>query len=205
MRLFRPGFLTRFLYPGAVFRVKTTGKVLYLTFDDGPDPSATPAIETILKKYGIRAVFFCGGEAAEKYPDLVKLLISKGHLIGNHGYNHLSGWGTPTVEYLCDAEKAAEFTSGFLFRPPYGRITPLQFAKLRNQYKIVFWDIIPYDFDRGFGSKKSLRVLDRLIRPGSVIVLHDRQGSNSVSMLEEFIISAQARGFSFGDPEDIKS
>jgi peptidoglycan/xylan/chitin deacetylase (PgdA/CDA1 family) len=64
---------------------------------------------------------------------------------------------------------------------------------------------MPYDFDMGFGKKESLRVLDRLIRPGSVIVLHDRRGSNSVSIVEEFIISAQARGFRFGDPEDMRS
>jgi peptidoglycan/xylan/chitin deacetylase (PgdA/CDA1 family) len=205
MRLFRPGFLTSILYPGAVFRVKTNGKVLYLTFDDGPDPATTPVIETILEKYSIRALFFCSGEAAEKHHGLIKLLISKGHLIGNHGYNHLSGWDTSTEEYLRETEKAAEFTSGFLFRPPYGRITPLQFAKLRHRYKIVFWDLMPYDFDMGFGKKESLRVLDRLIRPGSVIVLHDRRGSNSVSIVEEFIISAQARGFRFGDPEDMRS
>lgn len=205
MRLYRPGFLPRILYPGALFRVKTAGKTLFLTFDDGPDPESTVLIISILETYKIKALFFCCGEAAEKYPGLMELVISRGHLVGNHGYSHLDGWRTSVSEYVADAEKAASFTSRLLFRPPYGRITISQFIKLRRKFKIIFWDLIPYDFDKGLGINKTLRVLEKKIRPGSVIVLHDRKGSNAISLLENFILSAQGRGFSFGDPEAIKS
>jgi peptidoglycan-N-acetylglucosamine deacetylase len=205
MKLFRPGLLQRILYPGALFRVKTTGKVLYLTFDDGPDPSSTPFLLSILEKHQIRAIFFCSGSAAEIHPDLIGLIVSKGHLIGNHGYNHLNGWSSSKEEYLADTVRSVPLTSGFLFRPPYGRITPAQFRDLKKNFKIVFWDIMPYDFDNGFGAENSLRILERMIRPGSVIVLHDKQGSISVTICEEFIRSAQNRGFSFGEPADMKS
>jgi peptidoglycan-N-acetylglucosamine deacetylase len=205
MRLFRPGFFARHLYPEALFRVKTKEKVLYLTFDDGPDPDSTPLLLSILADNRIKALFFCTGDAAQRHPDLIEKIVSYGHLIGNHSYSHLKGLITPTSEYLDDVEKAAGFTSSVLFRPPYGSITPIQFFKLRRQYKIVFWDIMPYDFDVCFGSKNSLRVLNRMIRPGSLIVLHDRQGSNALSFIEDFIALAGTLGYRFGEPEDLKS
>jgi peptidoglycan/xylan/chitin deacetylase (PgdA/CDA1 family) len=204
MRLFRPGFLPRILYPDALFRVKTKGKVIYITFDDGPDPYSTPVLISILEKHQIRAIFFCSGSEAEKHPELIALIISYGHLVGNHGYNHPDGWKTSTAEYIADAAKSAKFTSGRLFRPPDGRITPFQFRELKKSYKIVFWDIMPYDFDKGFGFENSLSVLARMIRPGSVIVLHDSQESNAITIIEDFIMLAHRQGFSFGHPEDIK-
>jgi peptidoglycan-N-acetylglucosamine deacetylase len=150
-------------------------------------------------------LFFCTGEAAERQPDLIVKIISNGHLIGNHGHLHLHGWRTPAWEYIADIERAAPHTSDCLFRPPYGSITPMQYFKLKRKYKIIFWDIMPYDFDEGFGSKKSLSILNRLIRSGSVIVLHDGHGSNVLSFIEDFIVSAEDRGYVWGDPMDLKS
>jgi peptidoglycan/xylan/chitin deacetylase (PgdA/CDA1 family) len=94
MRLFRPCFIAGWLYPEAIFRIRTTEKLLCLTFDDGPDPGSTPQLLDILDKYNIKSLFFCDGRAAEKYPDLIKRMISRGHIIGNHGYSHLDGWRT---------------------------------------------------------------------------------------------------------------
>jgi peptidoglycan-N-acetylglucosamine deacetylase len=205
MRLFRPGFLPRMLYPDAVFRVKTSGKVLYLTFDDGPDPITTPLLLSILEKHQIRVVFFCSGIEAENHPELIDYIISKSHLIGNHGYNHPDGWRTSTEGYIADAAKSAQFTSGCLFRPPFGRITPFQFRELKKAYKIVFWDIMSYDFDKRFGIENSLRILSAMMRPGSVIVLHDRQGSIANTIIEDFIMLAHRQGFIFGHPEDLRS
>jgi len=205
MRLFRPGLIPRILYPDALFRVKTNGKILFLTFDDGPDPESTVLIISILEKYKIKALFFCCGEAAEKYPRLIELLISEGHMIGNHGYHHLDGWRTSAPEYIADAERAASFTSRLSFRPPFGRLTISQFIRLRRKFKIVFWDLMPYDFDKGFGINKTLRVLERKIRPGAIIVLHDSVGSNAISLLREFIVSAHNMGYRFGNPEMIIS
>lgn len=197
MRLFRPGFFVCWLYPEAIFRIKTTEKLLCLTFDDGPNPDSTPQILDILDLYNIKAMFFCDGKAAEKYPDLINQIISKGHVIGNHGYNHLNGWKTSTEKYIADIEKAAAYTSGSLFRPPYGRLRFWQYCKLKRKYKIVFWDIMPYDFDASFGNEKSLQVLKYKIRPGSVILLHDNPNSAAIKILVEFLAFAVDEGYSF--------
>lgn len=197
MRLFRPCFFARCLYPDAIFRIKTTEKLLYLTFDDGPDSDSTPQLLDILDLYNIKAQFFCNGRAALKYPDLVNTIKVRGHKAGNHGYGHLNGWLTTTKRYIDDISEAAPYTSYDLFRPPYGRLRFAQYRKLKRNYKIVFWDLMPYDFDISFGSENSLRILKSKIRPGSIIVLHDTPNSNANKILDEFITFSLKEGYRF--------
>ena len=197
MRLFRPCFFSGWLYSGALFRLKRSEKVLCLTFDDGPDPGSTPELLDILNNYNIKAFFFCDGKAAEKYPELVRKIIIKGHGIGNHGYNHLNGWKTSTAEYCNDINRASQFTSDNLFRPPYGRIRFKQFRQLSRQFRIIFWDVMPYDFDKSFGAERSLAVLNKKLRPGSIIVLHDTQHSTWKYFLKDFIEISINKGYKF--------
>lgn len=190
----------RFLFPEALFRIKTNEKVLCLTFDDGPHPGSTPHLLNTLDRCGIKALFFCNGNAAEKYPELIKQITLKGHLIGNHGYSHLNGWKTDTLRYSEDVKRAAGMTSAKIFRPPYGRLTMKQDKILTKQYRLVFWDLMPYDFEPHFGADGSLKILKKKIRSGSIIVLHDTPESTALSFLNEFIDFASARGFIFVVP-----
>lgn len=64
-------------------------KIIYLTFDDGPDPENTPIILDILKENKIKATFFVLGTEVNKYPELLKRIYDEGHAIGNHSYNHV--------------------------------------------------------------------------------------------------------------------
>lgn len=197
MRLFRPGFLTGWLYPEAIFRIRTTEKVLYLTFDDGPDPVSTPRLLDILKTSNIKALFFCHGMAAEKFPDLMYLIRKEGHLIGNHGYSHFDGWHTDSDKYINDIIRASGITSDKIFRPPFGRLSLKQKKILMKSYKLVFWDLMPYDFEKSFGSVKSLRMLKNKIRPGSIVVLHDTASSCANKILSDFITFAVESGYRF--------
>lgn len=197
MRFFRPCNIAGCLYPDAVFRIKTNEKVLYLTFDDGPDPDSTPELIDILGEYNIKGLFFCDGRAAEKYPELMELILQNGHTVGNHGYSHPDGWRTSTEVYVEDVSKAAYLINSVFFRPPFGRMKPGQYKKLREKYRIVFWDVMPYDFDAKFSGVKSLQVLRRKIRPGSIIVLHDKPASTANKIIGEFITYAVATGYRF--------
>jgi peptidoglycan-N-acetylglucosamine deacetylase len=197
MRLFRPGFLAGCLYPEAIFRIKTTDKILFLTFDDGPDPDSTPRLLDILKKYDIKALFFCNGAAAEKYKYLMDRIRNEGHLTGNHGYNHYNGWRTGYMKYINDVARASYSTSDSIFRPPYGRLSHKQYKKLQESYKLIFWDLMAYDFDSTFGKDRSLRILKEKVRPGSIIVLHDTVSSCANTIIEEFIIFANREGYRF--------
>ena len=195
MRLFRLGLIARVVFPEAIFRTDTNN--LCLTFDDGPHPVSTPALLELLKKYAISAVFFCSGEAAEKYPHLVSLIASNGHIIGNHGYSHADGWKTATWCYVENIRKADQFTSSTLMRPPYGKMRPGQYRILKKYYRIVLWDVMPFDFDRKFGIENVLAVLKRKIRPGSIVVLHDNPSSCASQILGEFIKFALVKGYTF--------
>jgi peptidoglycan/xylan/chitin deacetylase (PgdA/CDA1 family) len=96
-----------------------------------------------------------------------------------------------------DVALADPYSSPLLFRPPYGRLTIKQYNFLRKKYRIVFWDIMPYDFDPNFGTNKALKVLKRKMKPGSVIVLHDKRSSMAHQILQEFIPFALKSGYRF--------
>ncbi len=200
MRLFRPGWITGFIYPGVISRIDTPGKEICLTFDDGPDPLSTPEILKLLGHYSIKGIFFCNGKQAERNPGLMDMIRSGGHLTGNHTYSHINGWKISSDRYLDDVEKAACFTSGTVFRPPYGRMKPSQFKMLRENYVIFIWDLMPYDFDADFGPENSLKIMKKRIRPGSVIVLHDSPSSSVLRILPEFIGYALEQGYCFVQP-----
>jgi peptidoglycan-N-acetylglucosamine deacetylase len=197
MRFFRPCFLAAWLFPKVLFREKTTEKVLFLTFDDGPDVISTVQLLNILAKHKIKAVFFCSGKAASENPDLINKIKSDGHIVGNHGFDHRNGLFRSKQKYLKDVSKASEFTSDSLFRPPFGRLRCNQYRELKNTYRIILWDLMPYDFDREFGSIRTLSVLKKLVRPGSVIVLHDKEKSCAPGILNEFLEYALNEGYRF--------
>jgi peptidoglycan/xylan/chitin deacetylase (PgdA/CDA1 family) len=201
MRIFRPCLIARWIYPGAIFRISTNEKIICLTFDDGPDPSSTPVLLDILERYKVKALFFCNGSRAENYPGLVDRIIKQGHITGNHTYSHKRGWTSSVKSYLEDVEKASAKTSDKWFRPPFGQIRLLQYYRLKKKYRIFFWDIMPYDFDDSFAPEDSLGVLLEKIRPGSVIVLHDKEQSTSAAFLDRFLKEVTERGYRFVIPD----
>src|SRR5258708_753287 len=112
-------------YSGLVWNIppRTDEKVLYLTFDDGPHPVATPFVLDILKQYDARASFFCIGKNVQEHPQIYRRILEEGHRAGNHTQNHLNGWKTSDAEYLGNISLAAKLIDSDLFRPPYGRIS----------------------------------------------------------------------------------
>jgi peptidoglycan-N-acetylglucosamine deacetylase len=202
LRLIRPGIFSRVLYPGALFRLETREKVLCLTFDDGPCPEATEKILKILSENSIQSIFFCNGENAEKYPELVDMIRMAGHVTGNHGFRHLDGLKTGADLYLENAVRAESLTSKVIFRPPYGRMTPAQYREISLRFRIIMWDLMPFDFDRSVSPERCLEILKEKTRPGSVIVLHDSPGSKAPDILAEYIRFCTKEGYRFDIPQD---
>jgi len=149
------------------------GKIIYLTFDDGPIPETTPYILDTLKKYGVKATFFCVGENVKKHPELYKRILEEGHFVGNHTFNHLNGWKTPRKMFMENVNQCAEYVSSDLFRPPYGKMTLYQYNTLKKRFHLIFWDVLVPDFDSKSSTRKCLDIIKKKTRAGSVLVFHD--------------------------------
>jgi peptidoglycan/xylan/chitin deacetylase (PgdA/CDA1 family) len=166
------------IFSNYIWDIPNTENKIYLTFDDGPTPEITEWVLQELEKHNAKATFFCIGDNIEKHPEIVQKLIEKGHSVGNHTFNHLNGWKTPTKEYLENSIQwsvvSGQSTNCNLFRPPYGKIKASQAKKLRQiGYKIIMWDVLTADYDAKISAEKCLENATKKVTSGSIIVFHD--------------------------------
>jgi peptidoglycan/xylan/chitin deacetylase (PgdA/CDA1 family) len=162
-----------------------------LTFDDGPTPDVTPRVLDVLRDKGVPATFFVVGRQVEANPDLARRVCREGHTIGNHSYSH-----PPLFCFLTPPRLRRELARGqdsilrvtgtvaSLFRSPVGLRHPLLSPVLeRAGLEFVLWSI--RSFDTWPQSVESLRrrILGR-VRPGDIVLLHDRPGRGAAAMIE---------------------
>ena len=174
-----PGWLKK-IYHSYIWSIPGNDKILYLTFDDGPHPEATPFVLKELKKHNALATFFCIGKNVVSYPAIYKQLINEGHSVGNHTYNHLNGWKTGNDDYLKDIALASHEIDSDLFRPPYGRITAFQAKNLKSamngkEPKVIMWDVLSGDFDIDCTPQQCLANVLLATISGSIIIFHDSE------------------------------
>ncbi len=167
-----PNFV-QLLMPSYTWRVPTSEKRLFLTFDDGPIPEVTPWVLETLHHYGAKATFFCVGDNARKNPAVFQAILQNGHAVGNHTFNHLNGWKTDASTYCQNVAKCGEMFDTTLFRPPYGRLTTLQKKSLLKDFRIILWDVLSGDFSHKIPPETCLKHVLTNARRGSIIVLHD--------------------------------
>ena len=193
---------TRFPNPflKGIRRVKGVGKIVYITFDDGPTPDVTEQILEVLDKYSVKASFFCCGQNADANPELLKKIADEGHIIGYHSYSHKDILKTKPSEWLADVERKSALSDVKLFRPPYGRILFRHYRSLKSRYKFVFWDVMSYDYDVTRSPESIMSLLEKSVREGSVVVFHDKEKckGNTLAVLPQFIELMKSKGYSFG-------
>lgn len=190
---------------------KTAAQSIALTFDDGPDPTYTPQLLDLLKRYEIKATFFVVGIYAERHPELIKRMHREGHLIGVHNYiHHPNAFMTPgkvrrQLDHAVDVVERIIGVKPSYYRPPWGVINLFDFWLLKR-FRIIFWSIIVGDWRSSGGKNKIKLRLLRKLRGGSVIVLHDSGQTLGADLdapvymleaLDEFIAETAAKGFSF--------
>lgn len=183
--------------PTMLWRVESKDSV-YLTFDDGPTPRITEQILDILDNYGAKATFFCLGNNAEVYPELIDLIVERGHIVGNHSYNHTRGWLTTTEDYMASAYKAGQFLPHTrLFRPPYGRIAVREVRRMRSQgWRVIMWNNISEDYNPKVSPQRCAQKVIRHLKPGNIIVFHDsvKAAPNMLYALPKVLEAIQKRG-----------
>ena len=173
MLIEQPPKLLRWLYPRALWRMDQNVKAVYLTFDDGPIPNITPWVLDLLDKYNIKATFFLVGDNVRKHPEEFKMIVERGHRVGNHTFNHISGLKYLSYNYLENTNKADELINSTLFRPPHGWMRWGQYMVLSHRYTVVMWDLVTRDYSKRLNGRQVLRNVKKYVRNGSIITFHD--------------------------------
>ena len=181
-----------------------------ITFDDGPNPNATPIILDVLKREGVKATFFVLGRHADRWPALVKRMADEGHQLGNHGYFHRK-LHRRTPGYVRDdltrGAEAIERASGArprVFRAPHGFRNPWVTPIARSLgERTIGWSLGVWDSARPGADEIVRRALDGM-RAGSILLLHDGDGYDAdgdrmqtAAALPGIIAGLRSRGFHF--------
>jgi peptidoglycan/xylan/chitin deacetylase (PgdA/CDA1 family) len=198
------------LFGNVITRVSRTGNTVSITFDDGPNPYATPAILDALAKHNVKATFFILGRHAERWPELVARAAAEGHQIGNHGYYHRK-LHLKSPSYIRDdlarGKRAIEAAGGGtpqLFRAPHGFRNPwvTHIARTLGE-RTVGWSLGVWDSDRPGANAIAERALKGM-NPGSILLLHDGDGYDplgdrvqTAQALPKIIAGLRARGYTF--------
>jgi peptidoglycan/xylan/chitin deacetylase (PgdA/CDA1 family) len=186
----------------------SAGSMVFLTFDDGPDPTYTPQVLDVLRAQGVRATFCLVGRYARARPDLVRRIRDEGHVLCNHTESHAS------LDRLSSAGVEAEIRGGAtsiasaagssprLFRLPYGATNAVVDDVInRLGLRLLGWNVDPSDYTRPGALVIQARVSAQ-VRPGAIVGLHDGGGdrSQTVAALPLMIASLRDAGYAFGTP-----
>lgn len=191
--------MVTWLFPSRVWRISTTQKQLFLSFDDGPDPRITPMVLDMLAAHGAKASFFCIGDRVKRFPDIYQRILDEGHAVGNHTFHHINGWKTNDADYLTNITEASECIESRLFRPPYGRMKGIQASAIAAKgFKTIMWTVLSGDYEVHLSPEQCAeRVLGK-ISPGFIYLFHDSEKAekNMLYALEKLLESSKKAGYS---------
>jgi peptidoglycan/xylan/chitin deacetylase (PgdA/CDA1 family) len=188
----------------------TDDHLVALTFDDGPNPDATPRILDTLGELGVRATFFVLGRHAERWPELVHRTVADGHQLGNHGYFHEKlhlkspFYVKRDLELGKRAIERAGSISPRFFRAPHGFRSPwVSWIAGSMGERTIGWSLGVWDSDQPGVTSIVDRTMEG-VRPGSIVLLHDGDGYNAdgnrmqtAAALPRIIKGLRDRGYEF--------
>ncbi|MCK9408620.1 MAG: polysaccharide deacetylase family protein [Bacteroidetes bacterium] len=198
------GIVHRTLFPSLLWRMP--GKKVYLTFDDGPHPTATETVLDALKRHDVRATFFLTGKNIPGREQIVRRIEDEGHSIGIHAYNHTRSMAFSKHRTTEEIRRTAELISTVvrqkvrLFRPPFGFFSWNTIAAAREQgYLLVMWSCLTGDFRLHSNESVVKNSLEQLSY-GSILVFHDNDLTQDTiaNLLDIVIPQIRQRGFEFG-------
>ncbi|MBD3917559.1 polysaccharide deacetylase family protein [Paenibacillus sp. PR3] len=190
-----------------VWEVKTDRPLIALTFDDGPDPKQTNAILDLLKQYGARCTFFVIGKRVDAFPETAFRIVSEGHEIANHTYNHTYFQNSSPQQIQADLKKTEEAIQratgehSVLFRPPGGMFNEKLVATANSMgLKPILWSWHQdtKDWVRPGVAQITNKVL-RNAHNGDIVLFHDHiEGkSQTIQALATILPELTRRGFQF--------
>jgi len=191
------------------------GRTVYLTFDDGPNPEATPALLNVLARHQVRATFFIiDRHLTPETAPIVRRAAAEGHGIALHSHTRSLMAKSPNAlaRTLDQAAARLEQLAGVrpcaAFRPHGGGRSGDMLAGLRQSgRRMVGWGMFLWDWD-WFRRPDPDRLVPRIARragPGSIIVLHDGHHKNpradrryTIETIDRLIPRLREKGMTFG-------
>lgn len=188
--------------PGVtVSRVAVPDKVVALTFDDGPHGTLTPRVLDILRDNNVKGTFFMQGCNVKAHPQVVRRMVSEGHEVGNHTWNHayLSKVSREKAEsQLQSTNEAIRNACGIVpvvMRPPggYTNAGVASWARQRFGFTTIMWDVDTNDWRKPGSSVVAARAVNGA-KPGSIILVHDIHAS-TVAAVDAIVKGLKNRGY----------
>lgn len=183
-----------------------SGKVVALTFDDGPNPETTTKILDTLKKYNAKATFFMLGSRVSFYPEIVKEMKEAGHELGNHTWTHsklTKASAQKIASEINNTSNAIEKASGSkptVFRPPYGAVNNT--VRSQTSLPIILWDVDTLDW-KYRDANHLLEHIKSHVKDGSIVLMHDIHTSTAEG-LDAVLAYLQGEGYSFVTVSELK-
>jgi peptidoglycan/xylan/chitin deacetylase (PgdA/CDA1 family) len=189
-----------------ITRFESASKEVWLTIDDGPTGD-TAALLDALAARTVKATFFVKGSLCAEHPDLIRLMLARGHAVANHSQTHPSGafWCLPPAaiaRQIDECNAALTTIAGerpYLFRAPVGMKNPFVHPILsQRNMTLVGWSVRGFDSFGDDVERVAQRIVPR-VESGSIVVMHQGRGF-SVACISRVIDELQARGYSFVIP-----
>lgn len=181
------------------------GKMIALTFDDGPHPVYTKKLLDGLRERGVHVTFFLIGDNIEGNEDIVKQMYEDGHLIGNHTHSHVQ-LTKENKERACQEinetnQQIYEITGEMpqYIRPPFGSWN--EELECLVPMTVVLWDIDPLDW-KTTDSKRVARHILQNVDESDTILLHDVY-DRSVDAALLVVDTLLAEGYTFVTAEEL--
>jgi peptidoglycan/xylan/chitin deacetylase (PgdA/CDA1 family) len=189
-------------YKDSVFiNMDPNENIVYLTFDDGPDPRNTLKVIETLVENGVSGTFFFLGEFMNTYPEIVKKAFDAGFSIGLHGYDHTSMRKLTKSELTTSLNKSNDVfyritgSRTAIMRPPYGDVGASEIETILDlNYRIHLWSLDTLDWH--LDTNDILSNIQKHIRPGDIILMHSGfHQTKAATILPRIIEHIQQLGY----------
>lgn len=193
---------------------KRNEKVLFLTFDDGPDPHYTSELLDLLEQHQVPATFFTVASYAKEHPMIVERMKQEGHVVGFHSSSHRDAWTMGPTHTEKDFKDSMEIYENLgvnvhFYRPPWGRVNMCTLADVKSkQMKMVLWDVMAQDWKANTSSDVIAQKLRKRVSNGKVICLHDGRGkkeapARTIEALKKVLPEWIKEGYRFATVEEL--
>ncbi len=184
-------------------RVRTSRKVIAITFDDGPHPENTPRLLDMLKERKVKATFYVVGNMVKYNPQILKRMVEEGHEIGNHTVTHGTLSRMSDESLLAELKNAhdqiveASGVAPVSMRPPGGAIKKDQKAFVLEElgYPTILWSVDPEDWKRPGPAVVTSRLVNGA-SPGGILLVHDLH-KPTVDAMPDTLDQLLAMGYEF--------